>query len=48
MITKFNNNNRTRLNQSIEFLYPNRKETARTALFDKKLSKKYHIGIKNF
>ena len=48
MITKFNNNNRTRMNQSIEFLYLNRKETARIALFHKKLSKKYLIGIKNF
>ena len=40
--------NMTRPNQSIEFLYQNRKETTRSALCHKKFSKKSHIGIKIF
>ena len=39
---------RTRLNQSIESSYQNRKETMPSALFHKKFSKKSHLGIKNF
>ena len=40
--------NRTRLNQSIESLFRNRKEATGSALIHQKFSKESHLGIKNF
>ena len=40
--------NKTRLNQSIESLFQNRKEAKCSALIHQKFSAKSHLGIKNF